>query len=395
MKNSKNLPERIKILLSYLNQNLSGKEKVIGLTLLSVIAGENILFLGSSKSEKRTISRRVASAFRDFYKDGKFNFRNARYFECFMTKSSSLDDICGPVNRATMRHLTESYLPGADIAFLDEIWNIHPNVQNTVLKIINDRIYHNGNMVQDVPLLSVIAASKEISFPPAMVFHRFKNNYGTEKNEVLEALRDTFTVRVFVDPISNNDDFFSFLDLADDELIMIPNAEQKAALLSIDEIRLWQQEINKVELSETSKYFISAIRKTLSDFNTENTYQGGETYNISDFRWKKIVRLLKTSAFLNGRNTTDLSDLSIIECCIWNTNKQHDETADILAKLYSAPIDDINEQVQAFKERADEKWFKFIEEEPAKDVIVKIDGRPYYECTSNQGQTVYVEKRGE
>jgi len=320
---SSNLPDRIKTLLEYLNQNLYGKEEALRLTLLSAIAGENILLLGTSRADKSTVSRRIAAAFSDFYKNGKINLWNGHYFEYFMNGTDEPNDIFGPVDRITKQHQTENYLPNANIVLLDEIWNIRPTVLSTILKIINDKKYYNGNSIQEAPLLSAIAAAKEISFPP--------------NKPLLAALRDSFTIRVFINPIQNNDDFFTSIDSEDDELK--PDKEQKAALLSIEEVKLWQQEINKVELDKTTKKWISGIRESRKD--------------ISDRHWKKIAHILKTSAFLNGREITNFTDLSLIEYCIWDTNQQHDNTVNYVGRYLDLDthIGNIPEQVKAFKDK--------------------------------------------
>ena len=357
------LPNRIKTLLKYLNQNLYGKEEAVRLALLSAIAGENILLLGASRADKSTVSRRIAAAFSDFYKNGKINIWNGHYFEYFMNGNDEPNDIFGPVDRITKQHQTENYLPNANIVLLDEIWNIRPTVLSTILKIINDKKYYNGNSIQEAPLLSVIAAAKEISFPP--------------NKPLLAALRDSFTIRVFINPIQNNDDFFTSIDSEDNELK--PDKEQKAALLSIEEVKLWQQEINKVELDKTSKKWISGIRESRKD--------------ISDRHWKKIVHILKTSAFLNGREITNFTDLSLIEYCIWDTDKQHDNAVNYVGRYLDTSIGDIPEQVKAFKDKVDEKWFEFIEEQPVQDVVVEIKGKPYYECISDYGETFYIQKK--
>ena len=360
---SSNLPGRIKTLLEYLNQGLYGKEEALRLALLSAVAGESILLLGASRTDKSTVSRRIAAAFSDFYKNGKFDLWNGHYFEYFMNGTDETNDIFGPIDCITMQHQTESYLPNANIVFLDEIWNIRPAVLSTILKIINDKKYYNGNSIQEAPLLSVIAAAKEISFSP--------------NKPLLAALRDSFTIRVFVNPIQNNDDFFTFLDSEDNELE--PDEEQRAALLSIEEVILWQKKINKVELDQTAKKWIFEIRESRKD--------------ISDRHWKKIAHILKTSAFLNGREITNFSDLSLIEYCIWDTDKQHDNAVNYVGRYLDTSIGDIPEQVKAFKDKVDEKWFEFIEEQPVQDVVVEIKGKPYYECISDYGETFYIQKK--
>jgi len=51
---------------------------------------------------------------------------------------------------------------------------------------------------------------------------------------------------------------------------------------------------------------------------------------IYDRRWKKIIRLLRTSAFLNGRNRVDLMDCFLMQHCLWNTPEHREVIRDIL-----------------------------------------------------------------
>lgn len=257
MENNRILPARIKILLSYLNENLSGKEEAIRLTLLSAIARESILLLGSSGLDKIALIRCVATAFRHFYGSGY------QCFEYFMNDSSVPEDL---------------RFSGETIAFFDDIWASNPAVLNKLLAIINNKSAF------------VAAGSKEGDPYKAAEVKRF------------EALRESFALYVPVNPISNDSAFFKFVESAD--FCPKPNEEEKAALLGINEIENWQPAIDRVKLSDDAKNLISEIRRKCFD------------YFVSDFRWKKIVRILKTCAFLNGRNEVDLMDCSLIDYAI-------------------------------------------------------------------------------
>ena len=283
------LRKRIEALLVYLNRNLYGREEAVRLMLLSAVAGEGVLLLGPAGREKNALCRRVAGAFSDFYECGKFSGSDG-YFECFMNESSKPEDICGPVDCAGERHLTESYLPGAKIAFLDEIFESSPAVLNTLLLIINDRKYLNGNRLCDVPL-QFFAAGTSATDP-----------YKAAEVRKFETLRESFALHVSVRPLTADSDFFEFVDNASP--VLKPDSEQKAVLLNTGEVKLWQSKISKVTLGGDVKKVLSAIRRKCFD------------YYVSDTRWKKIVHVLKTCAFLNGRNTVDLMDCSLIDYAV-------------------------------------------------------------------------------
>ena len=231
--NKMNLSDRIKTLLKYLNQNLYGKEEAVRLALLSAVAGESIFFIGLPGTAKSMISRRIAAAFRDFYKDGKFSTENGGYFEYLMNEFSTPDEICGPVDLSALNEKpsrytrqTKGYLPSAKVAFLDEIWKSGPAILNTLLTIVNERIFHNGSEIEKVPLISLAAASNELP----------------EKNRGLEVLWDRFILRVSVNPVSKEEDFFKVVDDGNTEVIS--TAELTAVLLSTADVESWQPEIS-------------------------------------------------------------------------------------------------------------------------------------------------------
>ena len=340
---------QIKTLLSYLNQNLYGKEESVRLALLSALANESIFFMGPPGTAKSMISRRVAAAFKDFYKDKKFATDGNAYFEYLMNEFSTPDEICGPVDLSALNEKpsryerqTEGYLPSAKVAFLDEIWKSGPAILNTLLTIINEKKFHNGNHVQKVPLVSLLAASNELP----------------EKNRGLEALWDRFILRVFVNPVDNEEDFLRVVDGGNAELSA--STEQLSSLLNISDIENWQMEIDKVELSEEAKNVITDIRKELALRNGDENHKNDEAYYVSDRRWKKIVHILKTCAFFNGRSSVDLMDCSLIEHAIWNTDNQHTEAKEIVQKILSQngidfdfSIDDISNQISEFERYVD------------------------------------------
>ena len=259
------LHSRIRTILAYLNRNLCGKEEAIRLSLLSAVAGESILLLGQPGRDKSLVGRCIASAFRDFYKDGSFDF-GSDYFEYFMNGTE-----------------TGAEFPEAKIMFLDDIWTSNAAVLNKLMKIMNKEEDQSHQMF-------VMAGSSEA------------DPYKATEERKFEALRESFALHIAVKPITNDDDFFTFVSSSDK--CPQPDEEQKAALLTFDEIEHWQPLIDQVELGEEAKNVISEIRRKCFD------------YYVSDSRWKKIVRVLKTCAFLNGRSEVDLMDCSLIDYAI-------------------------------------------------------------------------------
>lgn len=355
-----NKHDRIKKLLDVLGSGLYEKETAVKLGLLTALAGESMFMLGAPGCAKSMITRRIKEAFKADNKDG------VKYFETLLNQFTTPEEVFGNISLKALngelpdengnkkeeyRRLTEGMLPEADIAFLDEIWKASPAILNTLLTIVNERKFHNGSKVMNVPLKALFAASNEL---PA-------------KGKGLEALYDRFIFRLPVDFIKNEDDFFEMIDQPAHEEFKL-NDEDKKLLISNTELKEWSKEIDKVTLSEVSKQVISAIRKEmtlLNDAMSDEDKKNGELFEVGDRRWKKIAHILKTSAFLNDRNEVDLMDCSLIENCIWRTEKQQKKAKEIVEKCLKengipcdSAIEDIQEQIEEFTAKVDEEWFE-------------------------------------
>ena len=386
-KTSENVHDRMEQLLTALNSGLYEKEEAVRLSLLTAVAGESMFLLGAPGCAKSMIACRIAKAFKA---DGD---NPVRYFEYLMNQFSTPEEIFGNLsikalcgecedndNKEEQRRLTEGFLPTADIAFLDEIWKANPPILNALLTIINERKFHNGSKVEDVPLKALFSASNEL---PA-------------KNHGLEALYDRFILRLCVDFIQDEDNFFKMLEQPSSTEFKIPD-ELKQILIANDELKAWKTKIDGVSLSEEAKTVISAIRKELTAQNEkldEADKNSGEAFEVGDRRWKKIARILKTSAFLNDRAEVDLMDCSLIEHCIWSTEAQQKKAREIVSKCIEengldcdTAIEDIEEQIEEFAANVEQTWFEEIQ----KDKTVTVDKQKCYECTrQGTNETWYI-----
>ena len=83
-------------------------------------------------------------------------------------------------------------------------------------------------------------------------------------------------------------------------------------------------------MGETILSFIHHVRKALIEHNTQciNGRSGREIY-VSDRRWKKVVNLMRTSAFLHGRSHVSYADACLLLNCLWN----HPADKDVLAEM--------------------------------------------------------------
>lgn len=329
--------ERFKQLLGEMNRGIYEKETEISLSLLAALAGESIILLGPPGVAKSMVARQLKTAFRD-----------AQSFEYLMSRFSTPDEIFGPVSiqklktSDTYERAVEGYLPTADVVFLDEIWKAGPAIQNTLLTVINEKIFRNGNREMHLPLKLLVAASNEL---PA-------------KGEGLEALWDRFVIRIESRPIKleknframlldSHADFLGPTDSTDfsgftgglGHADFADNADFSDLKITSEEYAEWTEKICKIGVKEEVLDAISAIRKSLRAVNVDEAAERRNIY-VSDRRWKNIVRLLRTSAFMQDREEVDICDLLPIYHCLWQEPEERDAIRNIVIRALFSPFAD-------------------------------------------------------
>lgn len=358
-KKGSNIKARTSELLSRLNDGVYEKEEVIALSLLSSVAGESVFMLGAPGVAKSLVARRL-----------KYAFKDGKSFEYLMSRFSTPDEIFGPVSISKLKdedkyeRIVDNYLPTASVVFLDEIWKAGPSIQNSLLTVLNEKVYRNGDKEIKVPIKALISASNELPM----------------KGQGLEALWDRFLIRLIVEGVGDRQ---SFNDMISKNLNSYSDTVSDHLKLSDDELEQWSKEIDEVEIPENVFNVIHVIRNYIGAHNEREVDKDAPIY-ISDRRWRKIVRLLRTSAFLNGRSSADLMDCFLIKYCLWNevdekTTVEQFVTDAIQKHGYSLKFDlgELSKELKELKKDVIEQTI--TEEDTRKEVLATFDTHDHYE----------------
>ncbi|MFF8770696.1 AAA family ATPase [Kitasatospora sp. NPDC015120] len=155
------------------------RETVAEVVALCAVAGEHLLVVGPPGTAKSQAVRRVAGQF------------GGRYFEYLLGRFTEPNELFGPVDLRSLREgrvefETAGMLPEAEIAFLDEVFLGSTAVLNTLLGLLNERVFRRGGTVLASPLRVCVGAANHLPEDPA-----------------LAAFADRFLARVFVEPVAD------------------------------------------------------------------------------------------------------------------------------------------------------------------------------------------------
>ena len=299
-----NFTDRIRTIRDALTKGLVERDVAVRLALLAALTGEHLLLIGPPGTAKSLVARRLRLAFKD-----------AAYFERLLTKFSVPEELFGPLSIKGLEEdryerLTESYLPTASVAFLDEIFKANSAILNALLTILNERMFDNGTDREKTPLVAVVGASNELP-----------------EGEELDALFDRFLLRLHVGPVSK-DAFPDLLKLrGDDE----PSMSEGLGLTEgdLDAVR---KEAGKVDVPGDVTALLCDLREWCI----------AEEIWVSDRRWRKVVKLLQTSAWTSGRDTVSVWDCWLLQHCLWRKTDERAKIYDWYASRAGANAVDLS-----------------------------------------------------
>jgi MoxR-like ATPase len=251
---------------------LVAREVVAEVVVLCAIAGEHLLVIGAPGTAKSEAVRRTAGQL------------GGRYFEYLLGRFTEPSEIFGSVDLRRLRDgvvefETAGMLPEAEVAFLDEVFLGSTAVLNTLLGILNERMFRRGSTLLSCPMRICVGAANSLPDDPA-----------------LAAFADRFLARIFVAPVP---------DAQLDELLEVgwaagirPADPSESLLPALDRLT---EAARGCDLSGVRGLIGTAIRRLR---------QAGVP--LSDRRAVRSQRLVAAAAALDGRAAASGDDLWVL-----------------------------------------------------------------------------------
>src|SRR5262245_58346827 len=219
-------------LIQPLKQCFVGRDEVIDLIALAVVAGEHLFLYGPPGTAKSALIRHFALSVR------------GRYFEYMLTRFSEPNEIFGPIDIVRLREgvvatVVTGMLPEAELVFLDELFNANSAILNNLLTVLNERTYRRGAETHQLPLLSLFSASNHLP-----------------DDDALRALFDRFLLRCQVDNLPRE---------ATSRLLAAGWALEQDGVpdgsVSADDLRQLGRKLYEVDLGPAREAYVEAIHK--------------------------------------------------------------------------------------------------------------------------------------
>ncbi|MCX8057790.1 MAG: AAA family ATPase [Spirochaetes bacterium] len=322
-----------------LNQYNFERQDVVHGTILALISKQNILYLGEPGIAKTQLALQLTKL-----------IEGANIFQYLMTKYTLPEELFGPIS---LKHLKEDKLvrvsegtvQNSSIIFLDEIFKSNSSILNTLLTLLNEKIYYEGGKPKKAPLILCIGASNEIP----------------DENDGLQALQDRFVLKYLINKIKEKSNFekMMFLDekVVDGDKIINDDIINLEPIISLDEIQSISNEIKNIKIHRDVFDCIFEIRKLLENNNIF----------VTDRTFKLSLSILKAEAYLNNKDIVEYTDLIILKNILWNNPKDSKKVYYYILEV----IDPVSTQITALYQHAQKLYESFIDEKNKETKLMK------------------------
>lgn len=256
-----------------INDKFLERDELARVLILCLFAQQNIFLFGKPGVGKTDIVKSVSSILSD-----------GRSWETLVNSETKIYSFFGDETISYKDRDLEKTIIGNEIVFLDEMFKAPAEPLNSLLPILNEKLYYSDGNAYPVPLIMAVGASNEMP-----------------EGEKIAPFDDRFVFRMEVLRIQDERNFHKFIRK---EFVADRNVSLKISKEDVKSVFHKSMEIDGS--AEFWREFLVIKGRIIKS-----------GIDISDRKLGRAMDVLRVSAFLNGRQELDYSDVFVLRNIAW------------------------------------------------------------------------------
>lgn len=265
---------KIQTLITEVSGAVVGRDELVVNSVYGMLTGLNVLGYGPPGTAKSKTSRVLSDAI------------GGEVFVQQLDPNLSKEDIFGPLSLAALEEdrwerSMNGYAPTAHILHFDEVDRGGKAIEGALLTLLNERLVKNGT--EEVPINARLIV-------------------GTTNGRISDAASwDRWAIKVHTPYLGADPDMLSKL--------LSYEPKDVTTVISVEEIDTARTEVEKVSIHDS----IANEAHRIGTFIASSL-----DYFISDRKWTQIMKVLRASAYIDGRSETAPSDWWAARNLLWD-----------------------------------------------------------------------------
>jgi MoxR-like ATPase len=268
-----------------------GREDALRALNLGLASRHHVFLLGPAGTAKTSLVRAWAQA------------QGMSFFSHLLTAFTVPEEVFGPLDLAALKEgrlvrRVEGFLPTAEVAFLDEVFKASSEILNTLLQVMQERVFAvEPPQARPVPLRVLVGASNELP-----------------GDSSLAALYDRFLLRVHVQ--------------------YLPDAEFRAMLRGEGQAPARVELPGVVEDVRVGDDVIDAVVAIRQALRKEGIVP-------SDRRFKQGLDVVRAQALLRGSDLAEAFDCEVLTMVLWDKPEQRPVVDEVVLRAVCPEMEEL------------------------------------------------------
>lgn len=316
--NAQEVHTKLRNLSTEMGKRLVNRDDEVRGILAAAVAGQHVCLLGDPGTGKSYLARLFAAGM------GLHPEQRGDYFELLLTKTTKDTEVLGSwrmqgIKEDVWDRKVEGKLPGAKLAFLDEVFKGSSVILNGLLTLMNERLLHQDSGAIHAPLRCLIGASNELP----------------GDDDGLGAFWDRFTVRFWCQPVTNTPAGYRALRA-------LKKAETSGALPALPQCAQIE-DLDVARAAARDVEFPANVDDALFALVKEAREAG---IPVSDRKIAQVDTLLRAYAWMEGSPTVATRHFRVLANALWETQDHLPIIAKLVEKHMQSPLDEVSRAYQ-------------------------------------------------